>query len=99
MLIKYVEIENFKSHRSSRVEFGRGVNLIVGRNGAGKTSILEAIAVALYGVRPFGVKKDDLIRDSASRYEIRLCFDFNGRDCLIVRSSDGNSYLRYDKLL
>ncbi|ADB57136.1 DNA double-strand break repair ATPase Rad50 [Archaeoglobus profundus] len=103
MLIKYVEIENFKSHRSSRVEFDRGVNLIVGRNGAGKTSILEAIAVALYGVKhgvkPSGVKKDDLIRDSASRYEIRLGFDFNGRDCLIVRSSDGNSYLRCDKLL
>ncbi len=99
MFIRRVEIENFRSHKSSKIDFDRGINLVVGRNGAGKTSILDAIAVALYGVKPLGMKKDDLIRDSANKYEIRLHFRLEGKDGVIVRSSDGNTYMKFDRLI
>ncbi|MBK9156004.1 MAG: AAA family ATPase [Chloracidobacterium sp.] len=46
MHISRVELENFKSHVDSAFEFGLGPTAITGRNGAGKTSIIEAIAWA-----------------------------------------------------
>jgi exonuclease SbcC len=44
-----VELENFRNHENSLYEFDRGVNLILGHNGSGKSSIIEAIGLALFG--------------------------------------------------
>jgi DNA repair protein SbcC/Rad50 len=43
-----IHLENFKNHSNSSFEISKGV-AITGRNGSGKTSILEAILYALYG--------------------------------------------------
>jgi predicted ATP-binding protein involved in virulence len=49
MRIDKIQIENFKNFEKLEVEFEKGVNLFVGSNGSGKTSILESINVALGG--------------------------------------------------
>ncbi|MBK9299093.1 MAG: AAA family ATPase [Bacteroidetes bacterium] len=49
MRIDKIEIENFKNFEKLEVNFEKGVNLFVGSNGSGKTSILEAINIALGG--------------------------------------------------
>ncbi|OYQ38444.1 AAA family ATPase [Flavobacterium aurantiibacter] len=49
MRIDKIQIENFKNFEKLEVEFEKGVNLFVGSNGSGKTSILEAINVSLGG--------------------------------------------------
>lgn len=49
MRIDRIQIENFKNFKKLEVNFEKGVNLFVGANGSGKTSILEAINVALGG--------------------------------------------------
>ncbi|MCQ4153758.1 MAG: AAA family ATPase, partial [Archaeoglobi archaeon] len=46
MIIKEISLKNFKSHRNTKIQFEKGINLIAGGNGAGKSSILEAILVA-----------------------------------------------------
>jgi DNA replication and repair protein RecF len=38
-----LRIKNFRKHSSSQLDFGDGVNILVGNNGQGKTNILEAI--------------------------------------------------------
>ncbi|MDR1033477.1 MAG: DNA replication/repair protein RecF [Bifidobacteriaceae bacterium] len=43
MLIKTLELINFRSHRHLTLNLSPKVNVFVGRNGAGKTNILEAI--------------------------------------------------------
>lgn len=43
MLIKSVELKNFRLHKQSVLNFSDKLNFIVGGNGQGKTSILEAI--------------------------------------------------------
>lgn len=46
MFLLKLHIENFKGIQDADFTFSKSVNLIVGNNGTGKTSILEAIAVA-----------------------------------------------------
>ena len=47
MWIKEITISNYKSIREMNIKFQPGVNLLIGDNGVGKTSVLEAITVAL----------------------------------------------------
>ena len=48
-MLRKIAIRNFKSHRSLEASFTPGANLIVGHNWAGKSTLLWAIAYALYG--------------------------------------------------
>ena len=43
MLLKNLEIENFRIFSDLKNDFADGINIISGMNGEGKTSILEAI--------------------------------------------------------
>ena len=51
MIIKKVQLENYRSHSNRTVEFTKGVNLILGKNGRGKTSILEAISTVMFNTK------------------------------------------------
>ena len=99
LIIKEVSIKNFRSHVDTKVIFDSGINLIVGRNGAGKSSILDAILVALYGSRPTGMKKEYLIRNGTQRFSITLKFEMDGKEFVLQRNSDGTSILRGDGVL
>ncbi len=94
--IEGVEIRNFRSHADTKIEFDDGINVILGRNGAGKTSILEAILVALYGARAARVRKGDLIRSGAAKFSITLRFRLKDKEYVIRRSSDGETVLTGD---
>ncbi len=49
MYLERIKIENFKAISSMEIHLKSGVNLLIGDNGVGKTSILDAIVVALGG--------------------------------------------------
>jgi len=98
-LIKEVKIEGFRSHSHSKVSFERGISLIAGKNGAGKSSILDAILVALYSSSPTGTKKGNLIRDGAGGYKIKLKFVLGDKEYEIIRSSGRGTLLRGNGLL
>ena len=49
MYLSNIHIENFKGIKNADFDFDRSVNLMIGDNGTGKTSVLEAISVALGG--------------------------------------------------
>ena len=49
MRLNEVTIRNFRGIEDCRLQFHDKINLIIGKNGAGKTSILEAVAVGLGG--------------------------------------------------
>ncbi len=51
MRINKIELKNFRNHRESSYEFEKGINLILGENGSGKTSILDAIGFALFNMK------------------------------------------------
>lgn len=49
MRLRYMELRNYRKFRDCRIEFPDGVVAIVGNNGTGKTTILEAVTWALFG--------------------------------------------------
>ncbi len=48
-MISSVELGNFLSHADTSINFDNGVTVFVGDNGAGKSSVIDAITFALFG--------------------------------------------------
>jgi exonuclease SbcC len=63
-------MRNFKKYRRAEVDFQDGLTGIVGSNGSGKSTIVEAIAWALYGSRAAGLKREYM---RAQKHENELC--------------------------
>lgn len=65
MKLKTLTLENFRGFKRFECEFQPGINVLVGLNGYGKTSLLDAISVA-YGqfLSGFGTSTDRAIRDN-----------------------------------
>lgn len=62
MRINKIHIENFRSHTVSDYKFFPGINLIIGPNGSGKTSVVEAISLIAYGHSFKGAEDKELVR-------------------------------------
>ena len=43
MLLRSLEVQNFRSVRQAKVTFGRGLNVIYGPNELGKSTLMEAL--------------------------------------------------------
>lgn len=65
MYLKKIHMENYKAIEKLDIDLKSGVNLLIGGNGAGKTSVLEGIAVALGGlfVNVAGVSTKNIVKD------------------------------------
>jgi len=50
MIVKKIEIENYKGFEKQEIIFNDNLNVFIGANASGKTSILEAIVKCLYDV-------------------------------------------------
>jgi exonuclease SbcC len=88
MIIDEVHLKNFRSHKNTKLNFGRGITVIVGANGAGKTSILDAISFGLFKEKPEGVSVDELITLGKRDGEVSLLFRSNGRRYKVRRKRD-----------
>jgi len=50
MKINEVRLKNFRSHSDTTVNFDDGINLLLGHNGSGKSSVLEGLSFALLDI-------------------------------------------------
>ena len=89
MIFTRLKLYNFKSHEHTVISFDKGISVIVGENGAGKSTILEAISFALFKQHT-GKKIDDLVRNNANSMSVELEFSSNNRDYKIVRVKKSN---------
>jgi len=97
MQILQVELENIKSYERASVEFAPGVNAIVGHNGAGKSTILEAIGFALFDSIPY--KASDFLREGARTGSVAVTFvgSLDERPYRVERRLGGSHlYVAYD---
>ena len=95
MQILSLTLTNFKSYSDCHFEFQRGTNAICGENGAGKTSILEAIAWVLFDHSDY--VKADLIRRGQTSAQVAVSL-LSGKDGRVyeVRRCTQNGYKIYD---
>ena len=70
--IKSLRIRSFRTHNDIMLEPGKSSVLIVGSNGVGKTSILEAISIFSYGKGIRNAKFYDMINKERSSFLIDL---------------------------
>lgn len=85
MIFTKLKLINFKSHENTTINFEKGISVIVGENGAGKSTILEGISFALF--KQHTAKRiDDLVRNNAESMTVELEFSSNNREYKIVRT-------------
>lgn len=84
MLIRTLELQDFRSYESAIVDLSEGLTAIIGENGQGKTNLLEAISW-IAGMGSFrGVPDDALIRLGADAAIVRASVvSPDGREQLI----------------
>ena len=90
MIFTRLELKNFKSHADTTLDFNPGISLIVGENGAGKSSIFEAISFALF--KSYTTKSiNDLVRSNKNTGDkiqmvVKLSFVSNGTEYMVERT-------------
>ena len=88
MRLHRLQLLNFRQHADSLITFDTGLTGIIGTNGSGKTTILEAIAWALYGNSATRGTRDSIrFSRAAPRSPVRVELDFElaGHRYRIVR--------------
>jgi DNA repair exonuclease SbcCD ATPase subunit len=85
-MIEQVEVVNWKAFERKKIGLSPGLNLLIGRNASGKTTVLDAISVALVGETDETPIFKYLVRDKAKTSSIALRLALNGRHFSVKRS-------------
>ena len=84
MIINSLALENFKSYSKMNLDFNSGISIIMGQNGAGKSTILEAVSFALFK-QYSGRSIQHLVRSEQTKMKVQLDFVVNARTYRVLR--------------
>lgn len=94
MIIKRLKLENYRRFAELDLEFPENIIGLVGRNGAGKSTIIEAIGWVLYGNNMARTDKQQVrsqfIMDNKA-CSAELLFTYGGHEYKIIRSLRGKN--------
>lgn len=95
MIIKSITLTNFRNHSHYQLEYTDEVSLILGANGWGKTSILEAIYILTRG-KSFRATDKDIIKRNTDFYRISLDY-YNGESTTATYDGKTKSFTITDQ--
>lgn len=95
MIIQSVKLVNFRSHDEFLLQCNKKTSLLVGENGSGKTSVLEAIYEALRG-KSFRATDEEILKRGTEFYRIELDFT-NGTKTIVLYDGQRKQFLVEDK--
>lgn len=78
MRAEKIKLENFRNYESAEVIFSDGINIILGKNGAGKTNLIEALYTFSYA-RSFRAPSREFLKHGADFAKLELEFFGEGR--------------------
>ena len=91
-MITSIEMGDFLSHSNTELKFENGVTVFVGDNGAGKSSVIDAITFALFGQHTRKSNKG-LIKRGANQGFSKVKFSVNNKQFEAVRKIDSKGTL------
>ncbi len=83
MIIRSLDLAEFRNYKSLKIEFSSGTNILYGDNAQGKTNILEAIYLSSTTKSHKGSKDKDIINFDSEEAHIRTCIEKKGIDTRI----------------
>lgn len=86
-MINSILLHNFQSHKNSKLEFNKGLNIIQGGTGVGKTSILRALRWALQN-KPSNI--DNIHLETVA--DTKVTVSVNGRLVERIKTKSKNIY-------
>ena len=102
MLLKSLTLRNYRKYKNTSVEFPDGVIGIIGLNGVGKTTLVEAIGWVLFGHHAARTTKEQIKREGASPQEpcsVALEFELDSDRYEVVREMVGKNLVPKARLV
>lgn len=100
MKLVKLELENFRSYRNLEINFQEDMNVIIGRNDVGKSTIMEALEI-FFNNELVKIDQSDLNNNAKNSgdyiIKIKLSFQLNGGENIIIDST--NSTNPYNEFL
>ncbi len=96
-----MELRNFRKHINTNLRFSERLNYIVGGNGVGKTTVLEAIYL-MCSTKSFYAKDSEMLNFDATDFEVKGLFSGITTDKVRVYYSSADSkkfYFLNDKII
>jgi len=95
-MISHIKLTNFRSYKSASFDFSEKTNIILGKNGSGKTNILEAILFLASG-KSYRASDKDLINYTESTASIIGKFDERERSVKFNTEKEKNYLINNSK--
>lgn len=85
MQLERLELRNFGPHRRQSIDFRPGINCILGANGSGKSTILDALRFAITNsLEAVGTRGDNITHGETTGH-VKALWSHGGRDYTIER--------------
>ena len=72
MFLKKISLTNFRNYKKAQLDFSSNLNIFIGENGEGKTSLLEAIYCGLRGRSFHSFIQDQFIQKNENKAQVLL---------------------------
>ncbi len=95
MIIRQIKLRNFRCHKEFVLDCNKQTTSIIGKNGCGKTSVLEAIYEVTQG-KSFRAVDREILRREGDFYRVELEYE-DGRNTVVVFDGLKKEFLVEDK--
>lgn len=84
-MINHLSIRDFATIENTDVDFQKGLNIITGETGSGKSVVVEAISLAL------GSRADNtFVRSGCEKATVQMVAEYENKEIIITRELSGN---------
>ena len=84
MILRHISVRNFRSYQQGTLDLGKGITALAGEIGAGKSSLLLGLEMALFG--PAELDATQMIRHGESQAEVEVELEEDGKRISLRRT-------------